>query len=905
MQRTRSSISSGTTPAEQAVSGISTAISPQRQDTQKGKLAMGSIEASVTKLLIATKQLLESLTQWSRRLATENDVSDIYVSLGNEFNRAVICFQNAGIDMADLEQTPELLRDILERALGEDASPASLDRFLPRIREIIINLLQGLKRKQQIHRIQNGEAAAAPPRSRRMESGSSATSQNMTRFASQDRGISGPRAHSPAASMASAGRSISDTGQATSPERRAGQPQQQQQMPRLHQQSSQRRLPNLPGEEAPALTGPRRAPEPPSQAPSSSLPTITPSIPDGTSDPVTQLNQLGQLERRSSKRFSDNYLAQLTSSPSTGLDRKVTVDGVRNKLTRNMPDVVEDDEAAMLHERRRSSTTGAATTEKAPCLFLRYRERTRKVAMPSTISLESLQSLSKNTFALEDSATLYISEPNHVAFELENPADVHDGTILEVREPVVTGTQPDRGASAVPVNMDDSFKSWLETKLQSLSKQIALELKQEVPNQPIYTSPKATSREVVSSAPVDTAALTSLKEEVDALKDANAKLTRQNEALEQQLVARLESPEASAAQVSSVREEVIALTATHEQRCTELTAKTEELMNDIDTVRVDLAKRKVSPRPQQLQELTGALEQCLKEAASLRIGLRELDSKSNKLWETELMTITREQEALEYHKAYMTDMDADLAGYQEVLQTVHKVEEQKKLSPNGRKQPVVLDTTGDPSTAIKFVQADIKSLHVNHEARQAAIEAAERNREKERIYLLENLHTKEVAQFVASKQLKATGGAEEVERRRQLKDEALRKHLFSPPGTPSKEVEDVLSRVQSGQATPKSVEEGSPVKEDVKDETSKGVMTETSVPQQPIKSPAAAAVTIATAEENPVSPLASATKTASSSAVLNRISSHLEKRSSRIFSSGSTMSASTLETREEKEDDTE
>lgn len=61
--------------------------------------AMSDIEASVTKLLIATKQLLESLAQWSRREASENDVSDIYVNLGNEFNRATISFQNAGIDM--------------------------------------------------------------------------------------------------------------------------------------------------------------------------------------------------------------------------------------------------------------------------------------------------------------------------------------------------------------------------------------------------------------------------------------------------------------------------------------------------------------------------------------------------------------------------------------------------------------------------------------------------------------------------------------------------------------------------------------------------------------------------------------------------------------------------------------
>lgn len=61
---------------------------------------MSEIESGITKILIATKQLLECLTQWSRKEATEQDVSDVYVSLGNEFNRATISFQNAGIDMA-------------------------------------------------------------------------------------------------------------------------------------------------------------------------------------------------------------------------------------------------------------------------------------------------------------------------------------------------------------------------------------------------------------------------------------------------------------------------------------------------------------------------------------------------------------------------------------------------------------------------------------------------------------------------------------------------------------------------------------------------------------------------------------------------------------------------------------
>lgn len=110
---------------------------------------LSQIEKSVTHLLIATKQLLETLTQWSRHQATEGEVSDVYVRLGYEFNIACRAFTSIGVDISDLGNVPDLLRAILEDTLSQDPSPASLDRYLPRIRDIIINLLHGLKRKQQ------------------------------------------------------------------------------------------------------------------------------------------------------------------------------------------------------------------------------------------------------------------------------------------------------------------------------------------------------------------------------------------------------------------------------------------------------------------------------------------------------------------------------------------------------------------------------------------------------------------------------------------------------------------------------------------------------------------------------------------------------------------------------------
>lgn len=128
----------------------------------------------MTHLLIATKQLLETLTQWSRQSATEGEVSDVYVRLGYEFNIACRAFTAIGVDTTDLGPVPDVLRSILEDTLSQEASPASLDKFLPRIRDIIINLLHGLKKKQQ--RLRSRQQARESASSRHSSSGSNTSS---------------------------------------------------------------------------------------------------------------------------------------------------------------------------------------------------------------------------------------------------------------------------------------------------------------------------------------------------------------------------------------------------------------------------------------------------------------------------------------------------------------------------------------------------------------------------------------------------------------------------------------------------------------------------------------------------------------------------------------------------------
>ncbi|KAI6101321.1 actin interacting protein 3-domain-containing protein [Pisolithus sp. B1] len=111
-----------------------------------------TVESAVTRLLVAIKQLLESLTLWSNLQMSEGQISDVYVRLGNDFNAAVAAFASFNIDMSDLMSVPEDLREVLETCLSEDASPDTLNIYLPKVRQIITNLLHGLRNKQSMYR---------------------------------------------------------------------------------------------------------------------------------------------------------------------------------------------------------------------------------------------------------------------------------------------------------------------------------------------------------------------------------------------------------------------------------------------------------------------------------------------------------------------------------------------------------------------------------------------------------------------------------------------------------------------------------------------------------------------------------------------------------------------------------
>ncbi|KAL2759453.1 hypothetical protein ACRALDRAFT_2064728, partial [Sodiomyces alcalophilus JCM 7366] len=328
------SISPAVGPSAVAAPRTSSASSrPGQSSTRRGKdsapstsTSLSQIEKSVTHLLVATKQLLETLTQWSRGQATDDDVSDVYVRLGYEFNMACRAFSSIHVDTTDLGDVPGLLRNILEATLSQEASTESLEKYLPTIRDIIINLLHGLKRKQQKLRQKQArerEAGASTPVPERTTSTSTVGSGNTGLTNLLDEGIQHgyrPDLQGRESAAGHHGPNVNNT----SPSRRFP-PRDQSRGSGASEQSSLSSntmqnvpvLPPYPGES-------NTMPMPPGASADLNLdafppPPPPPPPPKETSSALAALQKGGDLERRASRRYSQYQISKHLGGSMNGV----------------------------------------------------------------------------------------------------------------------------------------------------------------------------------------------------------------------------------------------------------------------------------------------------------------------------------------------------------------------------------------------------------------------------------------------------------------------------------------------------------------------------------------------------------------------------------------------------------
>ncbi|CRG85189.1 Bud site selection protein 6 [Talaromyces islandicus] len=303
-------------------SGPRSSSASSRSQASKGSVAdkqLSQIEKSVTHLLVATKQLLETLTQWSRQQATENEVSDVYVRLGYEFNLACRAFNAIGVDTSDLGPVPDLLRTILEDTLSQDASPQSLDRYLPRIRDIIINLLHGLKKKQaRLRSRQTREDSRGTPPPRQASLGSVTSSQaGPSQQAPEDAMPQSPQKRPSSARRYGSSGSVEEQIMPAVPRDRGGSFADRE----ASKRDAQRALgPQNSVSSVPTST----AQKPPSQSPFSDVTSVYPAPPPPPPPPkqddaLGALQRSGELERRASRRFSAYQIQKHLGTSSNGV----------------------------------------------------------------------------------------------------------------------------------------------------------------------------------------------------------------------------------------------------------------------------------------------------------------------------------------------------------------------------------------------------------------------------------------------------------------------------------------------------------------------------------------------------------------------------------------------------------
>lgn len=850
---------------------------------------MSTIESTVTRLLVATKQLLESLTKWARHEATEKDVSDVYVNLGNEFNSACRAFIAADVDISDLGDVPQALRVILEKALSEDASQENLDKYLPSIREIIVTLLRQLKQKQTVMRQNSGHrqapsrptppqhhgqpmpppghqyppqgapVMAPPPPATGPGSRYPTRSESLPGSSGRDRKMSSSKASSGSLSAsASRNNSVGSTG-VSMPSRSYGSPspvemqhppphhQQQQQQ---QQQQNHRRTPGGSAE---------------STASQQSLTSMTRTSPRKDT-PLAALQRSEALERRASRRFSAYQFAKLTNGSPTAPGDKipdmpplpVDADTPHHTGTAILPTRAPHvsshadytTSTSVVDQRAREAEHGpgavsasAVSAGQAPPIpqpsgsgpdgapdrfhvFLQIGSKTKKCPMnPADINLASLRLQFIEKFAYSPGTDsfpdIYVQDARSgVRYELDQNSlsDVRSGTLLSLN--------PEAGDD-VKKHFDQAFGS-ITKVLSEISEKVASNAEaikgmEEGHNQKVKELEDKLAQ-TPSSAPVPVPASGTVA--------GDAGVTGGGSNITEPTVPRQATPSRSAsgtvipprvvrdptaAEIEELRKGIAvvrqistsSLKSIQEQMqevikksqslqlennlppvgdssrafmkschaklsgdSDRLLTNVDDLQDMIEALRKDVAQRGVRHTPRQLESVS-------KELAAARMALAEMETyidgnKSGwrKIWERELNTICDEQQFFKLQEELIADLRTDLEEAAETFKLVEACSVEQTKSNPSRKHNINIAPADDVFHAKDAVLSEVQALKPNHEARLEAIERAEKLRKRELQMRGDGgQFADELEEFVGESKLKKSGGVEEAERRRRLREQ--------------------------------------------------------------------------------------------------------------------------------------
>lgn len=238
----------------------------------------------------------------------------------------------------------------------------------------------------------------------------------------------------------------------------------------------------------------------------------------------------------------------------------------------------------------------------------------------------------------------------------------------------------------------------------------------------------------------------------------------------------------AAAKVGGARAYIDSGKANLDTRSQNVLTKVEELQDTVETLKHDVLKRHISPKPALMRSLKADIESASTELQSLMEQIQTVKPMWKKTWEEELQNIVDEQQFLKYQEEFMADLQEDHKALSEVYGHIEKVITLRGSTGSGRSRAAFRPPPVEEGhTGLSTVMLEIRSAAVDPERRLKAIAANQKNREKELASRSDEFQA-ELNGFVQGKRLKLTGGAEEVERLRQKRNEMALKQMFNQGG---------------------------------------------------------------------------------------------------------------------------
>jgi hypothetical protein len=220
--------------------------------------------------------------------------------------------------------------------------------------------------------------------------------------------------------------------------------------------------------------------------------------------------------------------------------------------------------------------------------------------------------------------------------------------------------------------------------------------------------------------------------------------------------------------------------------------RVDDLQDIVEDLRKDVVTRGVRPIPRQLETVSKDISTATADLKKLKEYLKREKPVWTKIWEKELQVVC---DLLTMQEELAADLEDDLDKAAATFALVEEATKQQNLanprttddvhgqakttrSSSRTLRPFAEAQDADPQKAKDGVLGEVRALQPNHESRLEAIERAERARQRELESRRGGEFQKELGSFVEEGKLKKSGGVEEVERMRLVREERARRENY-------------------------------------------------------------------------------------------------------------------------------